>query len=450
MAPYDYQLQTADLVSITRRLLLMDELGWGKTVTALATLIRTNAFPAAIIVEPHAAIQWKRDFIEKFTDFRAHIIKGRTPYALPPADVYIFKYSNVGGWTDIAAEETFNAVILDEVQQVRNGTTTLKGKACDEFVAHTDVVMGLTATPIFNYGPEMFNVMNMVNAGALGTRFEFETEWCTFHNGKSVVADPSALGAMLVDENLVQRRTYDDKTVQHNMPPLNSHLHRIDYSQKALDDIEEESRALAMRVLNAHSFHDRGMAARDLDARMRLATGVAKARHAAAYVRMLVDAGEQVLLAGWHRDVYDIWRDELADVGLVFYTGTENAKKKDAARTAFIKGDARVMAMSLRSGAGLDGLQHVCATVVFGELDWSPQVHKQLIGRVYRPGQERSVDAIYLYADTGADPAMIEVLGLKSAQAHGIVDPFAPMDARAPGHDDTRIKMLAKRVLGRE
>ena len=43
----------------------------------------------------------------------------------------------------------------------------------------------------------------------------------------------------------------------------------------------------------------------------------------------------------------------------------------------FIDGDARVLMMSLRSGAGLDGLQEVSHTAVFGELDWSPGVHRQ-------------------------------------------------------------------------
>src|SRR5579884_3848269 len=43
--------------------------------------------------------------------------------------------------------------------------------------------------------------------------------------------------------------------------------------------------------------------------------------------------------------------------------------------------------MSLRSGAGLDGLQEDCTVGVFGELDWSPEQHRQCIGRLDRDGQ---------------------------------------------------------------
>jgi len=97
------------------------------------------------------------------------------------------------------------------------------------------------------------------------------------------------------------------------------------------------------------------------------------------------------------------------------------------------------------SGVGLDGLQKRGHTVVFGELDWSPQVHKQVIGRLRRPGQTRQVDAIYLIADGGADPAIVRTLGLKGSQSAGIVDPLKPVEAQ---HSDaTRIRRLAELYL---
>ena len=177
------------------------------------------------------------------------------------------------------------------------------------------------------------------------------------------------------------------------------------------------------------------------------ATGVAKAAKVAAFVRMLVEGGEQVLLGGWHRDVYDIWQDHLSDLGIVFYTGSESQSRKIKAKAAFVSGQARIMAMSLRSGAGLDGLQHCCRTVVFGELDWSPMVHRQFIGRVRRPGQTETVDTYYLNTDGGSDPAIVETLGLKSSQAHGIIDPFADTSSPNIEPDVSRITRLAKQLL---
>src|SRR6185369_11409779 len=110
-------------------------------------------------------------------------------------------------------------------------------------------------------------------------------------------------------------------------------------------------------------------------------TGVAKAPYVAKFVRLLVEAGEPVVLFGWHRDVYDIWLEELSDLGVAMYTGTEGPAEKNRSKARFLDGSARVLIMSLRSGAGLDGIQQAGATCVFGELDWSPAMHTQCIGR---------------------------------------------------------------------
>jgi hypothetical protein len=137
---------------------------------------------------------------------------------------------------------------------------------------------------------------------------------------------------------------------------------------------------------------------------MRQATGIAKAPYVAEFVRMLLESGEKVVLFGWHREVYNIWLERLACFRPVLYTGTESAKQKDTAKDAFISGDSQLLIVSLRSGAGLDGLQSVCSTIVKGELDYSPGVHDQCIGRLYRDGQENSVMVHFLISESGSDP----------------------------------------------
>lgn len=107
------------------------------------------------------------------------------------------------------------------------------------------------------------------------------------------------------------------------------------------------------------------------------------------------------------------------------------------------------MIISLRSGAGLDGLQRVTSTVVIGELDWSPKVHEQNIGRVYRDGQKEPCVAYYLVADEGSDPVIADVLGLKEAQATGIIDPDRAGVPHLVGAADDHIRKLAEDVLRR-
>ena len=215
-------------------------------------------------------------------------------------------------------------------------------------------------------------------------------------------------------------------------------------------DVETDrdlQRRLAQRVLSG-GWHDRGQAARELDLLLRQETGVAKARSVAAYARTIVEAGEPVLLAGWHREVYRIWNEALADLRPVMFTGTESVPAKNKAKADFIEGRSDLMIMSLRSGSGLDGLQARCANVVHGEFDWSPQVHAQVNGRPRRYGQLRPVTAHYLHVDGGSDPVLMETLGLKASQSHWILNPYGGDEGATPT-DETRIKQLARAVLER-
>jgi superfamily II DNA helicase RecQ len=107
-----------------------------------------------------------------------------------------------------------------------------------------------------------------------------------------------------------------------------------------------------------------------------------------------------------------------------------------------------VLLMSLRSGAGLDGLQEWCRTGVFAEMDWSPEQHAQCIGRLARDGQESTVVAYYMISDAGTDPLMCEVHGLKKQQAVPIRNPDAKV-LTALTDPSERARRLAAAVLAR-
>lgn len=437
---YLYQMQAATIAVANGGMLLGDDVGLGKTISAIAALLLGAPLPAAVVVQPHLADQWKLR-IEEFSSLRVHVIKGRMPYDLPPADVYIFRYTNVAGWVDVIDKGSFRSAIYDEVQELRHGSGTSKGSACHTVSTRAAFRMGLTATPVYNYGDEMHSVMEYIKPDLLGDRYEFLREWT---GGGKQVKDPDALGSYLKDTGYFLRRTEDDPTVDASMPPPNILDWEIDHDLAAVAGEEEITRQLAQTVLRG-SFTDAGRAARELDMKMRQLTGIAKARAVAAYVSLLLKDSPRVLLAGWHREVYDIWKAALAPFNPVLYTGSESAAGKKRSVEAFTRGDARVMMMSLRSGAGLDGLQYFCNDAVVGELDWSPQVHYQFFGRLRRPGQEKQVNAHYLHTNWGSDPVILEMLGIKADQSRGINDPGQAQAVRVS--DESRLKILAQHVL---
>lgn len=443
LPPREYQRMAAELALRSRGLLVGDEVGLGKTATAICVMTDPSTRPALVVAPAHLQRQWQ-DEIRRFAPaLETHILKRSEPYdytaiktrrrkgcesqlalVKPHPDVLICTYAKLAGWAD-TLKGVVKSVFYDEAHELRRGTESQKGQAAMLLAAHVSCRVGLSATPIFNYGGEFWNVMEALRPGALGEYSEFTEAWCTGGGDKPKLKEPKAFGSYVRDAGLMLRRTRAE--VGRELPPLLKAPHHIDADEGALDAIASPAAELARIILEKSAGQEKGTqfrASGELDAMVRQATGLAKAVHVAAFVRMLVENGEKVVLAGWHHRVYDIWRERLADYSPAIYTGRESPNQKDEAKRRFCAGETPVLILSLRSGAGIDGLQYSgCRTVVFGELDWSPAVHEQFAGRVHRDGQEQSVIAYYLIANTGADPIIADVLGVKRAQLEGLLDP---------------------------
>jgi superfamily II DNA or RNA helicase len=441
----EYQTQAADLVWRTGRLLLGDDVGLGKTQSALMLLRDPATLPALVVTLTHLPMQWLRELQVVMPWLTGHIATKRTPYDVD-ADVLIMNYAKMTHWVDHLAGEV-RTVIFDEVQELRRHES-MKYTAAAQIADKADWKLGLSATPVFNYGGEIHSIMHVLAPGQLGTREEFIREWGAGERNNNVtVAQPKALGQYLRDEGLMLRRTRKD--VHRELPDPISITHEVPSDPGAFDKVKNDVRAMAQLILNTDTDKtDRWRASGELDWKMRQATGIAKAPYVAEFVRLLLESEESVLLAGWHRAVYDIWRDLLREFNPVLYTGTESPIEKQTAADKFMTGASRVMLMSLRAGAGLDGLQNRCSVAVIGELDWSPEVHKQFIGRLARDGQESTVAAYYLVTDAGSDPVISDVLQLKRQQAEPIRDPDAPLYQQAVDTSD-RIRRLAQAALER-
>jgi SNF2 family DNA or RNA helicase len=474
LPPREYQRVAADLALRTGSLLVADELGLGKTITAICALTAEGKLPALVVTMTHLPRQWEVQLQKFAPSLRAHRIRKGTPYDFAKIkfetdasgkrmriprpgipDVIICNYHKLCGWADTLAQ-LCRSVVFDEVQELRHAGTN-KYIAAHAIAGSVPLRIGLSATPIYNYGAEIYSVVEAIAPGALGTRKEFYDEWCGGANPgsdqdarKVCVADPVALGTYLRESGLMIRRTR--KEVGRELPPLTIVRHAIEVDPARINEATADVAELASRVLARTGSNFELMKwSGEIDYQMRQATGIGKAGAVIDFVRMLVEAGERVVLYGWHHEVYALWRSALDKHGISFamYTGSESETQKSDSVQAFIDHKVNVLIISLRAGAGLDGLQHVSRTVVIGELDWSPQVHQQNIGRVYRDGQLEPCVAYYLVAEEGSDPVIADVLGLKDAQATGIIDPDRAGVAHLVGSSESHVRKLAVEVLRR-
>lgn len=406
-----FQQQGLGFLLSARRCLLADEMGLGKTVQALAFLATTAAYPAVLVTPPHLIRNWERE-IERFlgAGVRVHVIRGLKPYSLPEADVYVIHYLLLRGWKEVLLEAGFRTAIFDEIQELRhNGTgkysaASLLSEACEN-------VIGLSGTPIYNQGGEIWNVVNILDFHFLGDWESFSREWCYGYNS-AIVAKPELLGEHLRREGLMLRRLKSDVLTE--LAPKRRLVQEIDWDDTVYRELMKPV-AEQLRLLRSTDDPSRRALIEDaICQRQRQATGIAKAPFVCAFVRALVEGGEKVLLMAHHHAVMDIYQKELKALRPGFITGRETDRQKDAAAAAFMEGKTDLLCISLRSASGLNLQRASC--VVFGELDWSPAVHSQAEDRAHRIGQRDSLLCYYLVSPRGSDRDMQDALGLKVSQ----------------------------------
>ena len=445
----DFQQEGLSFLLQHDRCLLADEMGLGKTVQALACIASEQALPVLIIPPAHLTRNWQEE-TARFLRVegrapRIHVIRGLKPYDLPEADVYIMHYLLLRGWKQVLKDFPVRAVIFDEIQELRHAGTE-KYSAASLLSEECSRVIGLSGTPIYNKGGEIWNVINILDFHFLGDWESFSREWC-YGYGSAVVIKPDVLGAYLKREGLMLRRTKQE--VLKELPPKRRLVQELDWNDK----LYAQMMAPVLPMLEKWKQDgemtpsQRAILEESISQQARQATGIAKAPYVCQFVRMLLDGGEKVLLFAHHHAVMDVYRQELKSFSPGFITGRETSAEKTKAVERFMSGHTDVLCISLRAASGLNLQRATC--VVFGELDWSPAVHAQAEDRAHRIGQEDSLLCYYLVSPQGSDAEMQEALGLKVSQFVGLMgdQPVTQQEAaEAAGVARMHVEKLVRRL----
>ena len=446
----DFQKEGLGFLLRSERCLLADEMGLGKTVQALAMLSQTGEYPAIVVAPPHLMRNWEKE-IDRFVQkpdgekLAVHVIKGLKPYSLPKADIYLMHYLLLRGWKEYLPEAGIPTVIFDEVQELRHSGTE-KYSAASLLAESAGRVVGLSGTPIYNQGAEIWNVVNILDFHCLGDYESFTREWC-YGYGNRIVAKPDLLGERLRSDGLMLRRTKQE--VLKELPPKRRLVMAVDSDEgtyrKLMQPVVE---TLARMRQEEATASQRALWAMEVEQGERQATGVAKAPSVAQFVRALLEADEKVLLFAHHHQVMDIYKKELHSFSPVFITGRETPAMKERAVERFMTGRTNLCCISLRAASGLNLQRASC--VVFGELDWSPAVHSQAEDRAHRMGQTDSILCYYLVSASGSDQEMQDALGLKVSQFVGLMGdtPQSQADALMAAQEARQyVEKLVQRLM---
>jgi len=416
--------------------LLADEMGLGKTVQTLSYVAtEKQTFPVLVVAPLVTLNNWERE-ISKFMkkksrNGRIHesesststIIRTGKSQVLPITDFYIINYELLYKRFSDLSKLNIRTIVCDEVHNLRSKTTQ-KYKAVKKLTALSSVLyrIGLSGTPIFNRGSEIWPIVDILRPGLLGSFKEFCEYFCYVNEkGKAIVLENkrSSLRNELQKHVMLRRKKSDvlkelkDKVRYKEVIDADTEYY-FDELGKIWHKLEEEQK-------NAETAFDKSASYQRAIQSERQIAGVAKLPHIINFVKNIMEIEESVVVFCHHKLIHKLLHERLEEFSPVSIIGGQTDKHRQEQIDKFQRGDSKLMIAGLR--AGNVGINLTRAKyVIFAELDWSPAVHRQAEDRLHRIGQKNTVFAYYLIGKGTLDDHVANILVDKSYEIDSIMD----------------------------
>ncbi|HVL56438.1 MAG TPA: DEAD/DEAH box helicase [Burkholderiaceae bacterium] len=439
---YPYQAQGALFAVRAGRALLADEMGLGKTVQAIAAaelMHRHFGVERVLVVCPTSIKhQWQREFA-RCARHEPQVIGGpraaRQQQYRDPVPIKITNYDTLARDRDLIGAWAPDLVIVDEAQRVKNWNT-VAARALRRIDSAYALV--LTGTPLENRLEELLSIVQFIDRHRLGPTWRLLHEHQVRDESGRVVGyrDLDRIGASLAPIMLRRRKT----EVLDQLPPRieNTLFVPMTPQQRVHHDENAEtvSRIVSrwrrtgylsdadQRILTC-ALQNMRMSCNStylLDHRTDHGT---KADELATLLAELFEepGAKAVVFSQWHRMHELIARRlEANGWGYVLFSGDVPGEQRGALVDRFRDDPGcRVFLSTDAGGVGLN-LQHSAATIVNMDLPWNPAVLEQRIGRVYRLGQQRTVQVVNFVSQGTIEQGMLSLLAFKKSLFAGVLD----------------------------
>lgn len=466
----DFQKLCLDFLQKTSgNALVADEMGLGKTVETLAFIsTMKNALPALVICPLIVIPHWERE-IKKFlnvqregsTEFvepKVKKVRSGMQKDLDPADFYIINYELISKRIEDLERTGFKTIVYDEIQNLRN-MNTKKFASANELASIPSVKyrLGLSGTPIYNRGGEIWGMVDILQRGILGSYSEFTRTYCEvdFRGRQHVERSKSQALAELLKENVMIRRKKED--VLKELPEKTRYQERITIDrdlyhreiEKIFAKLESEKDKINSDPTSKHKvFQLQSAYQRAMDSERQVA-GIAKAPKVIKRIQEFMELEEKVVVFCHHKVVHELLMQGLAEYDPCHIIGGQKDDIRQQEIDKFQKIDdpteyvpyfnkaSNLMIAGIR--AGNMGISLTSASyVIFAELDWSPAIHRQAEDRLHRIGQRKPVFAHYLIGEGTLDSSISDKLVDKSLEIDSV------MGDKREVNDQTKAETIMK------
>ncbi len=422
--------------------ILADEMGLGKTVQALAKLLDAHADgepgTSLVVCPPSVLTSWQ-DELKKFTspvDFRTAFYIGSARHRilkdLHHYDAILTTYNIVTRDIEILSKVTWDYVVLDEAQKIKN-LETATAKASKRLIGKHK--LALTGTPIENRLSELWSIYDFLMPSYLGTQTYFRDQFEIPIMKRGDRGAQEKLRRRVSPFKLRREKTLVASELPPKIPmdryceltPEQAQL----YKHFAMAERERIAKLPGDKFRIDTSILTAILRLKQICCHPGLVTGDSREIYdrsgkLEAFIEVLdeiVENDEKALIFSQFTQMHAILRRVLDDKKLPYFylDGSTPVKERARLKDAFQRGEVPFFLISLQAG-GLGMTLTEANCVIHYDRWWNPAVEDQATDRTHRIGQDKPVKVFRIHTLGTIDERINELQSKKKDLFNAVIE----------------------------
>lgn len=416
----------------TKRLIIGDQPGLGKTGQSIAIVTGAHALPCLVICPSSLKLNWQREWAI-WTDKKAMILEGSVRnnwhkyFEAGLADVFIVNYESLKKYfvekIDVPKGKPMrlNHITFDQRVKLFKSVVIDESHRCKSFAAQQtkftkgicqgkEYILALTGTPVINKPKDLIAQLGIIDRMAeFGGYKGFVDRYC------SGMKEASNLQELNYKLNMHCFYRRDKSEVLKDLPAKMRQVvyceigNRKEYAEaendlaKYLKEYRNATDEKVERSLRGEVMVRIG-ALKNISARGKL-------KDVFEYIQDTLDSGEKLVLFCHLKEVINQVKERFPDA--VSVTGDDSMAARQISVDTFQTSPAVKLIVCSIQAAGVGLTLTASSRVAFVELGWHPAIHDQCEDRCHRIGQMDSVQCTYFLGKDTIDEYVYSIINAK-------------------------------------
>ena len=388
--PMEYQKVAIEKLVGTKKFILGDSMGLGKSLVSVISSLETGVKKILIICPSSLKLNWKREF-EFYTDRPIYIAEGKN-FSLEH-DIVIVNYDILKNFYDLNDKENslitkagFELVIIDEAHFLQNPQAN-RTKIVNSFAKNVKYLWLLTGTPMTSRPMNYFNLLSLIESPVAANWMAYAIRYCEgyqFSVGKKKIWNTS--GASNLDE-------LRERTSKQFLRRLKEDV--LDLPEKIITPVylELKSKEYEELVGEYYDWYNKSEESKSLTIQF---TKLMKVRQVIA-----IELAENIIVQEKKVIIFTNFTNTLQQIyqhfgkKAVFIDGSCSTVQRQYAVDQFQENDNVVVFVGNLKAAGAGITLTAAEACIMNDLSFVPSDHQQAEDRAYRYGQKNCVSIYY-------------------------------------------------------